>query len=121
MAVQAHYIQSMNTPLLTIADSSRYLNKKPALINYSIMQSGINLNQNNKNTVEMANAPRTYPDMSYNMPLPLVQNTRNKNLAVDLNEMGLNRRFLQQNDAPRNNAYFLLSDNQGFIEDTYYQ
>ena len=120
MTSQAHYIKSMNTPLLTIEDSSRYLNKKPTRVDYSIMNAGFNLNQNNKNDVEMANAPRTYPDVSYNMPIPLVNNSRNKNLNANLNDLGLNKRFLHQNDAPRNDAYFILWDNQGFVEDIYY-
>lgn len=115
------YHKSRDSPLISTTHPSRYLSdyyvSKP--IDYSIIHSGIPDQRHNKNTVVMSNLTRKYQDDGTRRLQPNVEKSREKNLNLTGDQTGTHSRFMQK-ETPKHNTYYILSDKEDDISDTYY-
>lgn len=113
------YVKSTDSPLISVSHPTRYLNKVSALIDYSVMHSGIPIQRHNKNTVVMSNLTYKYEDDGTRRLQPKVEKERTKNLNLCGDQTGSHSRFMQK-EMPKHNTYYILCDTENEISDTYY-
>lgn len=113
------YVKSRDSPLISVSHPTRYLGKKSALIDYSVLHSGIPVHGHNKNTVVMSNLTYEHKDDGTRRLQPKVEKDRTKNLNLRGDETGVHTRFMQK-EMPIHNTYYILCDRETEISDTYY-
>tara|TARA_B100001175_G_scaffold130750_1_gene111086 strand:+ start:790 stop:1296 length:507 start_codon:yes stop_codon:yes gene_type:complete len=103
-------------PLISVADSDRYIN--PPRINYSIKTLDTIAPRNNKSDVVMGNEKRTNSATHTSRPVPMVYKSRSKDLNTSTHDIGVTNRFIDRRSIQKNN-YYIGSDIDVAIKDNY--
>ena len=105
---------------LSVSHTSRYSMKNtPIQAEYSIAEFNTVYPRNNKDNVTMSRVKRTYLDVNNERSVPLVDNSRSKDLNTFRHDIGLTDRFISRENIPRN-TYHIQSDVERDIRNTYH-
>lgn len=120
MAKQDHqYTVSKDSPLISVSHPSRYRGNHSSNVDYGFMHSAKVPEQNSKNTVVMSNLTYKHTPQVIQKLQPKVDKTRSKSLNVQGDTTGIFSRFADK-PSGQPNTYFILSDVETDITDTYY-
>tara|TARA_B100001175_G_C19416036_1_gene593709 strand:+ start:223 stop:729 length:507 start_codon:yes stop_codon:yes gene_type:complete len=104
-------------PLLSMFHSTRYsTNNIPLQVEHSLTESNTVYPRNDKTDVVMSNVNRTYFNEHNNRFLPVVENSRSKNLNTSTHDIGVTNRFIDRKLIQKN-TYYIESDAQSNILD----
>lgn len=112
------YVKNRDSPLITY--SRKYANiPSTSRPDPTYTLSKIPDQLSNKNTLEMGNALYTYQDDGTRPLRPKVEKSREKNLNIMGDQTGINSRYMTK-ETPQHAVYYIGSDKEDDISDTYY-
>lgn len=103
-------------PLMMALPTRYSADNAPLNRTYSLTQSNTVYPRNNKSSVVMNNVNPTYSDEHSNRYLPIVDNTRSKDLNGSTHDIGITTRYIDRK-LIKKNTYYIESDGQSNILD----